>query len=231
VSPRKRRAAIVPEQQAYYRALFRAHGDDPRAMGYNDAPTRDERFARLARLFDGEREPFTVHEVGCGLGHFGEFLALRYPMARYSGSDIVDEFVAECRRKFPRDSFHVRDVVAEMPEDRHDYVTMSGTLNGRLSAPEDEWRELVETMLGTMYAMCRRGMAANFLTSYGDPDRRRPELHYQDPAEILDFATRRLSRHVEIDASGPLYEFTLRVHRPESLRRRYPGAEFDRYFA
>jgi len=228
--PRKKRASIIAEQQAYYRSLFQAHGDGPRSMGYNDTPTQHERFARLARLFDGESGPFTVHEIGCGLGHFGEFLTDRFPAAVYSGSDVVDEFVADCRRKFPAGSFVLRDVAAGTPEDRHDYVTLSGTFNVRLTRSETEWRKLVRATLAAMFVMCRKGIAANFLTSYGDPDRRRPELHYQDPTEIFDWAARRLSRHVEIDAGGPLYEFTLRVLRPESLRQRYGGAEFDRYF-
>ena len=230
MSPRKSGAPGVPEQQGYYRALFAAHGDDPRAVGYNDAATQRERHVRLARLFDGVTEPFTVHEIGCGLGHFGAFLAERWPGALYSGSDVVGEFVAACRSKFRQGTFHERDVTAALPDERYDFVTMSGTLNERLGTPEREWRTLVRSMLEAMFAMCRRGMAANFLTAYADPERMRPELHYEDPREILDFAARRLARHVEIDAGGPLYEFTVRVYHPELLRARYPGAEFDRYF-
>ncbi len=230
MGPKRREPQSRPEQEAYYRALFRAHGDSPRSMGYNDTPTQHERFARLARLFDGEAAPFTVHEIGCGLGHFGEFLATQHPGASYSGSDIVDDFVATCRRKFPGGTFHVRDVTALLPDDRHDFVTMSGTLNPRLSVDEPAWRTHVASLLGAMYAMCRRGCAANFLTAYCDRSQMRPELHYEDPARLLELVTRTLSRHVEIDAGGPLYEFTVRVTRPEHVRQRYRGAEFDRYF-
>jgi SAM-dependent methyltransferase len=230
LSRKKPGAPIVPEQQAYYRQLLERHGDDPRAVGYNDVPTQHERYARLARLFDGAPAPFTVHEIGCGLGHFGSYLAEHWPQARYSGSDVVPEFVSACRAKFPDAKFHERDVTAELPAERYDFVMMSGTLNGRLGRSEAEWRAFSASLLEAMFAMSRLGIAANFLTAYAEPERMRPELHYADPRDVLDFATRRLSRHVEIDAGGPLYEFTLRVYRPELLRPRYPGAEFERYF-
>jgi SAM-dependent methyltransferase len=230
LSRKKPGAPIVPEQQAYYRQLLERHGDDPRAVGYNDVPTQHERYARLARLFDGAPEPFTVHEIGCGLGHFGSYLAQHRPRARYSGSDVVAEFVTACRAKFPGATFHERDVTAELPAERYDFVTMSGTLNGRLGRSEEEWHAFSTALLEAMFAMCRLGLAANFLSAYADPERMRPELHYADPRATLEFATRRLSRHVEIDAGGPLYEFTLRVYRPEFLRARYPAPEFDRYF-
>ncbi len=230
MSRRKPDTRVAAGQRSYYRSLLETHGDSPRSVGYNDATTQNERFARLARVFDGQLPPFTVHEIGCGLGHFGEYLAAHHPGAAYSGSDLVEEFVLACRKKLPGSVFELRDVTAEPPAERYDFVTMSGTLNPRLETPDAEWSAHVRAVLDAMYRMARCGIAANFLTSYGHEEKRRPELHYQDPAEILDHITRRLSRHVEIDAAGPLYEFTLRVHRPEHVRALYPAAEFNRYF-
>ena len=142
----------------------------------------------------------------------------------------MPEFVSACRVKFPGAAFHERDVATARPGERYDFVTMSGTLNGRLNTPEPAWRAFGRSMLEAMFAMCRCGMAANFLTAFADRERMRPELHYEDPRDAIEFATRHLSRHVEIDAGGPLYEFTLRVYRPEFLRTRYAVPEFDRYF-
>ena len=230
MAAKKRETGVAGEQRAYYRSLLEAHGESPKSVGYNDTTTQNERFARLARVLEGQASPFTVHEVGCGLGHFGEYLQAHHPGAVYSGSDLVDEFVEACRRKFPGSTFELRDITADPPAGRYDFVTMSGTLNPRLATPAAEWRAHVLAVLEAMYGMARNGIAANFLTSYGHTDKMRPELHYQDPAEILDHVTRNLSRHVEIDAAGPLYEFTLRVHRPEHVRRLYRASEFDRYF-
>jgi trans-aconitate methyltransferase len=98
--------------------LYRRHGDDPRSLSHNDPVTQRERFQRIARCFDDMEDGFTVHEIGCGLGHFGQFLAERYPGALYSGSEICEEFAEHCRRLFPDGSFHVRDISSKLPDDR-----------------------------------------------------------------------------------------------------------------
>jgi hypothetical protein len=124
----------------------------------------------------------------------------------------------------------LRDISENLPAERYDYVTQSGTLNGRLGVSPEEWQRYVFRMLSAMYAMAVKGIGANFLTSYADPDMMSPELHYQDEKVLMDYVASRLSRHFELDMGGPLYEFTLRVYRPEEIARRYPGAEFERYF-
>ena len=52
-----------------------------------------------------------VHEIGCGLGDFGEFLRRRFPAADYSGSEIMPEFLAVCRRRFPAADFQLREEI------------------------------------------------------------------------------------------------------------------------
>jgi hypothetical protein len=85
-------------------------------------------------------------------------------------------------------------------------------------------------MLGAMYALCTRGFAVNFLTSYHDPAFTQDTLHYQRPGALLDFVVTHLSRFWELDAGGPLYEYTLSVHRPEAVQARYTDEAFARYF-
>jgi SAM-dependent methyltransferase len=221
---------IVEQQRRFYEDLFRKHGDSPRALSYRDSETQYERFERLARLFEQERERISVHEVGCGLGHFGDFLRDRYPHVAYSGCDISEAFVDHCRRRFPEAKFHLHDITERLPEERYDFVTLSGAFNPRLQTPPEEWQAFIHAMLRAMYSLATKGVGANFLTTYHDPDHTDSTLHYQDPASLTDFVVRRLSRHYLIDAGGPLYEYTLLVYRPRYVKALYPGAAFSRYF-
>jgi hypothetical protein len=222
--------SIADEQSAYYSRLFEQFGDDPRALSHRDRPTQHERFARMARLFEGERGAFTVHEVGFGLGHLGGFLAERFPRAVYSGSEVNPEFVTACRERFPEGEFFLRDVSREAPTDRYDFVTLSGVFNIPLGAAGPAWDGFIREIMGAMYRMAGKGISVDFLSSYCDADRKQSDLHYQSEKEILDFVALELSRHFELDNGGPLYEYTLRVYRPEYVRERYGGAEFARYF-
>lgn len=223
--------SIRDDQRRHYADLWQRYGVDLRAVGWRqERELQEERFSRLSRAFVHEQESFSVHDIGAGLADFGRFLGKRFPLAEYSGSEVCDEFLEVCRRRFPRGRFELRDVSAELPRERYDFVTQSGLFNGRLGTPAERWQQFIFDMLHAMYTMARRGIAANFLTSYCDPERMHEELHYQHPEPIIDFVSRRLSRHWELDAGGPLYEYTLRVYRPEYVQQRYADPAFSRYF-
>jgi hypothetical protein len=221
---------LADEQRRLYADLYSKHGDNPRALFHSNAESQKERFEILARCFERETEAFTVHEIGCALGHFGGFLQEYFPLARFSGSEIYEPFVEECRKRFPQGEFHNRDITEELPADRYDFVVIAGTFNIPGNAPRDEWKFFISSMLSAMYAMSKKGIGATFLTGYSDPGYERPDMFYQDEKLLFDFAMRNLSRHVEIDEFGPLYEYGLRVYRPEYVRRLYSQRAFDRYF-
>lgn len=222
--------SIIDDQKNYYRELWERFGEDPRSLGHRDSETQFERFRRLSRGWEAETGSFSVHEIGSGFGDFGLFLERDFPRAIYSGSEICEEFLEVSRRRLPGGRFFKRDIVSDPPSECYDYVTQSGTFNGRLGTPADEWQTFVFSMLSAMYGMARKGVAVNFLTSYADAERMSEELHYQDPKPLLDFVVGRLSRFYEIDAAGPLFEYTLRIHRPEFVRARYSAEPFERYF-
>lgn len=221
---------LAETQRAFYEHLWREFGDDPRSLSYRDAETQNERFFRLARALHQVQGPFTVHEVGCGLGHFGEYLHAHLPHAVYSGTDLCPDFVDSCRRKFPGGTFHHRNFLEHDAAEQFDFLTSSGTFNPRLDNRRPEWREFIAAMVGKMYACCRCGIAVNFLSPFCDAHCMDPRLHYENPWEAAAWIVRDLSRHIELDWGGPLFEYTLRIHRPEFVRRFYPAAAFDRYF-
>jgi hypothetical protein len=222
--------SIADKQREYYRRLFRQHGHDPQSLGHRDRATQYERFHRIAKCFEGVAGGFGVHEIGCGLGHFGEFLEQHHPRADYSGSDIIEEFVKRCEDRFPDSSFFLRDISREKPGDRYDFVTLCGTFNNRLGRTDEECQEFAFSMLRTMYHMSSKGIAADFLSRYHDLEHARDDLYYQDEKPLMDFIVAELSRYFEVDLGGPLYECTVRIYRPEYLRSRYADGAFDRYF-
>ena len=222
--------SIIEQQIEYYQALVREHGITPQALAHRDEETQNERFYRFDRMWENIISPFSVHEIGCGLGHHAQYLADRFPHAVYSGTDIVPEFIEACHTRFPSLAFYNRDIIAHLPEDRYDFVVLSGTFNGRLEATPAQWDHFIRALMLAMYRMCTKGIAVNFLTSYADPEYMKDYLHYQCEGDILDFVVRNISRHVEMDMAGPLYEYTLRIYRPEYMKSLYHTDAFTRYF-
>jgi len=213
-----------------YGGNYTQYGDTPRTLLHNDHESQHERFTLIHPLFGREQGPFTVHEIGPALGHYGDYLKEYAPQAHFSGSEIFPPFVEICHERFPGHEFYLRNILEEVPSDRYDFVVLIGTFNIPGESLPDEWQTFVYDMLRAMYSLCRKGIGATFLTSYYDPGRNRPDLHYQDERELMDFTVRNLSRHFEIDEMGPLYEYALRVYRPEYIHSLYPQPAFARYF-
>lgn len=221
---------IGESQRNFFLELYREHGDDPLATSHGGREAQLERYRRLAMSFVSEQGSFDVHDVGCGLGHFGDFLTERWPDARYSGSEICAEFVDLCRQRMPEAEFAVRNLADETPSDRYDWVVACGIFNNRLDVEKEDWQEFVYSMLQSMFTMAKKGIAVDFLTTYHDSQLSRSDLHYQDEKALLDFVNSQLSRHYELDMSGPLYEYTLRIYRSEHVRALHGGRELERYF-
>jgi SAM-dependent methyltransferase len=200
----------------HYRKLISEHDDPAQACSWQNADVARRNFAAVSQVFAHETAPFSVYEIGCGFGMLGEFLAAHFPLARYSGSDILPEMVERAKARNVNVDVEQRDVIANPPTQQYDYVVISGVFNLRMSNDDASWFEFVKRLSQAAFGIARKGYACNFLTSYVDWKR---ELgYYQDPGAIFDFAQRELSRFSEIRHSYYPWEFTLFVyHAPKTL--------------
>jgi len=194
----------------FYNALLDSHGFSAKAVSWRDEAFQQFRFASIAQAFEHEREPFSVYEVGCGLGHLRDFLREHFPLASYSGADINPKMIERALQRDPTLAVEHRDVVKDPPEPA-DYVVESGIFNLRMQHTDEAWEAVVRSVLKAMYSFAKRGIAANFLTSH--VDWKREIAYHLDPARTLHFALTELSRFAEIRHAYYPWEFTLIVYR------------------
>ena len=224
VSARVRRA-----MQAAYGRQLRERGDSPQATFQNDRITQELRFERLLRCLPPAPGPVSIHDVGCGLCDLHAYLQQRGVAHEYSGSELVPEMAELARRKHPGLTVAERDITEPPAAETYDIVVLSGTFNLPGGVERVEWDRHCRATVEQMFAMARRGIAFNFLTTYNTFSS--PELHYMDPLSILDFCQRKLSRFVVVDHAYPLYEATVTVLREELVRSGHEEPELRRYFS
>lgn len=220
------------QKKFYYNKFLQFH-DDPRSLSWNSKLSQELRFTKILDLFKFEdyEKAFTIHEVGCGLGHFLEFLRETPFKYTYSGSDIIPEFIENNIKKYPGSSFYVQDISADYNEiskkiEKCDYFCLSGTFHTKEDNDLTEWESFVFKSIENMVLMSNKGICANFLTSYSDFYDEK--LYYADPKRILDWAITNISRFVTITQDIPLYEFTVCIYKEEYMRSRFPG--YEKYF-
>jgi hypothetical protein len=217
------------DQEAHYRVLLEKHAGTPMAVSSESAAHKKLRFDQIAKVF-GDDSRFSLHDVGMGLGAFGSYLRENFAerQIQYSGTEILSEFVEGARREHPESNFFHRDLAERPGDDRYDYITFSGVFHQRRSTPIPEWEKFSRLILRNAWAMCRKGLAFNFISPF--VDFYQTEVYYANLARITQFVVEELSRFFVVNHSYALFEFSVLVYREDYIAERDSAPEFRKYF-
>lgn len=196
-----------------YRQAFKTNGVSPAAV-LMPKGRQSIRFQSLCRYM--RRSEFSVLDYGAGLGDLCSYLDRHFTDVRYTGVDIVQEFVDASRERFPRATFRRMGDFTEI-EGRFDYVLLAGVFNVLYFDEESRHRDYVCAVLKHLFGLCEGYMAVNFMTDRVDYQQSR--AYHQSPPEICAFASRSLSPRWVLDQSYMPYEFTLTVFRDATIVR------------
>ena len=211
-----------------YKARIKEHGDSPESTHNQFIEIQNLRFERLLSHIDLNSKKGSIHDVGCGICDMYDYLKKHNSKLEYSGTDIVPEMKELAENKYPQINFFLRDIIKEEIVESYDYVVLSGTFNLPGIVSHDRWRKFTRDMIFSMYKMCKKGIAFNFLSKKADFYN--PKMYYESLEDITNFCSQRLSRHILIDHAYPLYEFSCTVLKPEAVKERYTHKTFKKYF-
>ena len=204
-----------------YQDAFRKSGPKSPASVLWPKGRQDERFRALTRGMSSA--DFSVLDYGCGLGALYGFLKKKYRKFRYTGVDIVPEFISENKKRHKETVFKkiksYRDV-----RKKYDYILASGTFNLLYSPSAKRHKAMVYKILGHLFSKAGKFLAVNFMTD--KVDFKQPGAYHQNIPDLYEFITRRLSRRVLFDASYLPYEFTVIVYKDRNIDRR--GSSYKR---
>ena len=203
--------------RSLYREQFRRHGDSPAGVFWPKG-RQELRWQALTAAVDVPA--FDLLDYGCGLAHMRDWLTRRHPRARYTGVDILEEYIEHARQEAPEASVQLvrgpTDVVGEF-----DFTVLSGVFNIRYVDDEQEHEAIVFDVLEQLFTRTRQALSVNFQTPFADFVQE--ASHHQNVGRLLDFVVGRLSRRFTVDHATLPYEYTLtvwrddRVCRPESV--------------
>ncbi|WP_230530750.1 class I SAM-dependent methyltransferase [Microvirga roseola] len=199
---------IVDKVARYYAARLSEHGATARGVDWNSAESHEIRHRQFLHLIDDTKS--SVLDLGCGFGDFVRFLRQSGHHGPFIGYDVAPSMIAEAKRIQHGCADTVWRVGAR-PSDTVDYAVASGIFNVKGDVPLDEWRCYVDETIEVLAQSGRRGFGFNVLSLSSDPDRRRPDLYYADPVEMLKYCMERFGRSVALLQHYGLFEFTVIV--------------------
>lgn len=217
-------AQAKPAIIAMYEAAFAQYGYDVRSIFWPKGRQRI-RFRVLAEL--GLQNGDHVLDVGCGLGHFCEFLRRENIRVHYTGIDIVESLIHAAQQAHPQGQFRVGDIAGENMAGQWDYAVLSGTCNilSEGFSHEMQW-QFVQIMLSRMFAVSAKGVAADFQSTYVDFQQK--GAFHVDPEEVFRFC-KTLSRRVVLRHDYMPYEFAVYIYKDDELTAENVFRDFAPY--
>jgi 2-polyprenyl-3-methyl-5-hydroxy-6-metoxy-1,4-benzoquinol methylase len=198
----------MPTEREYYGRKLKQYGADYRSLGYKSQESQEQRFQVLAEI--GDLNHKSILDVGCGLGHFYDFLG-RHLNGRkdvnYTGIDIMPELISHAREIYPKAKFEVRNLSWDSMDEKFDYVLACSVFN----IEHSNWLERTFRMLRAMFDTCKIGMGVTFL-SVLSPNGLRPDRHYTHPSTIMShigdaLTTKMTMRHDYRDNDFTVYAY------------------------
>lgn len=161
-----------------FNALFEKHGGSYRALDWGSRESQELRFHILSGIAD--LEGMSILDVGCGLGHFYEWLKARGLKFSYTGIDIADQMLQQAQKAHPEARFLVGSPSDSsfLEGETFDYVFASGIFS-TYTSQSMAW---MQSTIRRMWQWSRRGVAFNSLSTWATE--RDPHEFYADPLEV-----------------------------------------------
>lgn len=197
----------------HYEKSFRAHGASSQGVdwGQDPAPTACRYEKMLAVIPPHQNRRVSLLDVGCGYGGLFKYAKQKGIALAYTGIDVVESMISEAGAQHSDAVFLHGDILDATMTDHFDYVVCNGILTQKLDVPALVMDEFAARLIRRMFALCRRGIAFNVMTTKVNYFSN--NLYYRNPAELIAWCMSELTRHIKLDHAYPLFEYTLYLYR------------------
>ncbi len=194
-------------------------------LDQKDAVAKGVRRCDALLRMAGDRQDFSLLDVGCGPGLGIAYLEDRYGSMRerYLGVDISAPLVEAAREAWPEHRFEMRDIIASpLPELSHDFTLINGVLTARYAMTNEEMESFAMELLRAAWGATKTALSFNVMSPHVDWTRE--DLFHWQMDRAAAFCIGQLSRHVNILADYGLYEYTVQVFREPHPQGPIPSA-------
>jgi len=204
---------ITESLRRHYSEKFSQHG--PTSEGVDWGSDESKMLLRYDKMLTVIETPLankpSLLDVGCGYGGLFSYIAKRGIELDYTGIDIAENMIKWATEKLKSGNFLCGDILNYEFHGKYDYVVCSGILTQKLEASAADMDRYAAILIRKMFDLCRRGMAFNVMTTKVNYFSN--NLYYRNPAELLSWCLSEITRHIKIDHTYPLYEYTVYLYR------------------
>ena len=176
----------VKRKEAYQKK-FRRFGSSPKALQWYSKKAQIIRFLKFVQYLDISHH--SVLDIGCGFADIIPILRNRFVDFTYTGVDLVPEFIAIAKERYPECSFFTKDYLKNPFVRKFDYILCSGVLNGNLGNPEFTMQYRLRA-IRVMFSHCYLSLAFNMAGANPQPKNHpNSKIYYADSNVIKGFGS------------------------------------------
>lgn len=192
-----------------YQNKFKEHGVNNQSL-FIPGRKQNVRFNAIREI--GINDMDSVLDVGSGFGDLFRYLKETIVFkGKYTGVDIVPEFIEASKSLYPDVDFRLLDILQEELQEQWDFVVLSGTLNINIG---EQHLEFVKRMITKMFLLSKKGVSIDFVSTYGDD--RNKNIFRADPSEMFSFC-KTLSKRVSLRNDYLPWEFCVYLYKDDSI--------------
>lgn len=187
----------------FYQKKYAKYGFSSRSLSWKHIGAMHQRFRQFWAEIDFSGK--SILDVGCGFASFARFLGLRYHNFTYTGIDIVPEFVAKSKKRYPQHKFVVGDYFQNPIKKNYEVIIASGVLNSNVCKNYDYRKGAIKVMFDHTKGV----LAFNMLGAHPAPKNKKDtNIWNADSIEILKFCLT-LTKRVILRQNYNSRDFTL----------------------
>jgi SAM-dependent methyltransferase len=134
----------IAKKVKIYQQAFKKHKVSPKSLMWTSQKSITIRYQEI--LTDLNFEGKTILDVGCAFGNIIPFISEKAKKFKYTGIDIVPEFIQVARNKYPKHRFILQDYYGHPLKEMFDIVFTSGTLNANFGKPLSFRKKAIKTL-------------------------------------------------------------------------------------
>ncbi|MEI8109578.1 MAG: class I SAM-dependent methyltransferase [Chitinophagia bacterium] len=197
-----------------YKKAFLEFGDSHKTVQWPKG-RQEVRFNALTQFIPRETS-FSILDFGCGLAHMKDYLDKHFQNIKYTGVDMVEEFIEFNKNKYSNANFMSPDEFSKSSE-KFDYIVSSGVFNILYKETVEEHQDEVFRILEILFEKTNIYLASDFMTDR--VDFRQPSTYHANAEYCFERISKQFSRRVIINHSYLPYEFCATVYKNNTIKR------------
>ena len=197
-----------------YKTRYNEFGYSPQTLGWVKGK-QGIRFNSLTSQYNFENKH--VLDFGCGFGDLIKTLSRKVNNFKYTGVELVKEFIEEAEKQYSGDNIHFvnQNILDFNSDELFDYTISSGIFNYKISGNNNY--DFIEEVIKKALSVSRDGLAFDFLSDKVDFIKYDYTFH-SNPGKILEIAYK-YSRNVILKNDYMPFEFSLFIFKDDGFNK------------